>query len=59
MHREKRKKEKQQPELKKAKMTMVRLCHLKVLKKNSELRQITLHILDVCKRSKATYVKQK
>ena len=25
------------------------LCHLKVLKKNSELRQITLHILDVCK----------
>ena len=25
------------------------LCHLKVLKKNSELRPITLHILDVCK----------
>ena len=31
----------------------------KSLKKNSELRQITLHILDVCKLSKATYVKQK
>ena len=28
-------------------------------KKKSELRQITLHILDVCKLSKATYVKQK
>ena len=40
-------------------MTMVHLGHLKVLKKNLELRQITLHILDVCKRSKATYVKQK
>ena len=38
-------------------MTMVHLCHLKVLKKNSELRQITLHILVVCKLSKATYVK--
>ena len=40
-------------------MTMVHLCHLKVLKKNLELRQITLHILVVCKLSKATYVKQK
>ena len=39
-------------------MTMVHLCHLKVLKKNSELRQITLHILDVCKLSKATCIRK-
>ena len=38
-------------------MKMVRLCYLKGLKKYTELILITLHILDVYKLLKATYVK--
>ena len=36
---------------------MVRLCYLKGLKKYTELILITLHVLDVYKLLKATYVK--
>ena len=39
-------------------MKMVRLCYLKSLKKYTELILITLHILDVYKLLKATYVKR-